>query len=108
MNRPNDVLASRVAELLGFQAVTWEPVYRGYTPTHRFVVQGEGGSAFVKIGATPLTARLVNREIDAYRSLSGPFMPRLLAWRHDQVNPILITEDLSSSGHRHGQRKWFR
>jgi hypothetical protein len=97
MNRPDDMLASRITVLLGFGVETWEPVYRGYTPTHRFVVRGEGGSAFVKIGATPLTARLVNREIDAYRSVSGPFMPRLLAWRHDPVDPILITEDLSSA-----------
>jgi hypothetical protein len=97
MHGPDTALTTQVSELLAFTPETWTPVNRGYTPTKRFVVKGQAGSAFVKIGVTPLTARLLNHEIAVYRSMSGPFMPRLIGWRHDEIHPILIVEDLSSA-----------
>ena len=97
MDRPDPSLAKQVSDLLGFNPETWTPINRGYTPAKRFLVKGSGGSAFVKIGVTPLTARLLNREIAVYKALSGPFIPELLGWRNDEINPILILEDLSSA-----------
>lgn len=85
----------RVAALLGWVPETWRPVAGGYTPTARYAVAAGRRSAFVKIATTPVTARMIEREIAAYRDISGPFVPELLGAAPDEKAPILIIEDLS-------------
>jgi hypothetical protein len=52
-------------------------------------------SFFAKIGTTPETSKGLSREIRIYNSLSGDFMPRLVASEDHESEPILIIEDLS-------------
>lgn len=54
-------------------------------------------SAFVKIGATPLTAEWIRAEHRNYRSLEGPFLPGVLGFA-DGDRPVLALEDLSGAG----------
>lgn len=95
---PDPGIVARVAALLGWMPEEWRPVDRGYTPAKRYVVGADGSSAFVKVAATPLTARMINHEIEAYRRVDGPFMPRLLGADADAESPILVVEDLSAAG----------
>jgi thiamine kinase-like enzyme len=88
-------LHDRVAALLGWVPDKWIARTRGYTPAARFTVKAGDRAAFVKAATTPLTADLINREIEIYRRLSGRFMPALIAAEPDAVQPILIIEDLS-------------
>lgn len=97
MTAPTPETAARVAALLGWSPDTWRQVARGYTPARRYVVGDGSRSAFVKIGATPLTARMVNQEIDAYRLVAGPFMARLIGAESHDTTPILILEDLAGA-----------
>lgn len=94
---PEPPLVARVADLLGWRPERWRRVYGGYTPTARFVAAGDSKAAFVKVATTPVTVGMLHREIAAYRSLSAPFMPRLVAADDDPETPILIIEDLSDA-----------
>lgn len=97
MPAPEPAIQHKVSDILGFRPDVWTPVRRGYTPARRYIVRGDKGAAFVKIAATPLTARLLTREIAVYRTLDAPFMPRLLGWDDDAATPILVIEDLSAA-----------
>lgn len=97
MALPSDAVRQQVNRVLGYAPDDWIPIDRGYTAAKRYLVRNGARSAFVKIGTTPLTARLLNREIGVYRALSGPFMPNLIGWRTDEMVPILAIEDLSSA-----------
>ena len=50
---------------------------------------------FVKVGTSPFTVRAINREIEIYRGMAAPYMPRLVAGEPHLEAPILILEDLS-------------
>ena len=54
-----------------------------------------GRSAFVKIGATALTADWTRTEYRNYRSIRGSFLPEVLGFHDDGERPILALEDLS-------------
>lgn len=97
MEEPDNEIKRHVGMLLGFSPTHWTAVHRGYTPAKRYIVRDGSRSAFVKIGATPLTARLLNREIGIYRNFTAPCMPRILGYRLDQTAPILAIEDLSTA-----------
>jgi thiamine kinase-like enzyme len=88
-------LTSRIERLLGTKVESYRRVAGGYTPALRLLCKTTRASFFVKIGATPLTSKNLNREIRIYNSLSGDFMPHLVAWENQESEPILITEDLS-------------
>jgi hypothetical protein len=86
-------------------ALDWRPTWwrhrggeRGASGTAaRWVVGREGSSAFVKLGATPLTAAWFRREHETYRSLRAPFLPGLLGFSDDGTIPTLALEDLSGA-----------
>ncbi len=92
-------LIPRIERLLDARVENLEPVHGGYTPALRLRCRSRGAASatvFVKAGATPLTDQFLHREIWMYTHLSGPFMPRLLAWEDSEQAPILIIEDLSA------------
>jgi hypothetical protein len=90
----NDLIV-RIEGLMGVKVEGYTAVDGGYTPAIRLRCQTVKGSFFVKAGATPLTSRFLRREISVYNRLSGPFMPRVLAWEDDEVQPFLVLEDLT-------------
>jgi len=94
---PSDHVRERAEAVLRFRIETWTVVRRGYTPTARYLVRGGGQSAFLKIGTTPLSARMVNREIAVYQRVAAPFMPCFLEADLDEAEPILAIEDLSGA-----------
>jgi Phosphotransferase enzyme family len=89
-------LASRIERLIGAKIETYRPVIGGYTPALRLVCSTTSASFFVKVGATPLTGEFLRREIHVYNSVSGDFMPNLVACEDHEAEPILVIEDLSA------------
>jgi hypothetical protein len=57
----------------------------------------DGRSAFVKIGATELTAEWTRTEHEHYEGIRGPFMPRMLGFDDDGHRPALALEALSDA-----------
>jgi SAM-dependent methyltransferase len=94
----DEELRRRVERLLGKEAAACARVERGYTPAERWRVSlDDGSSVFVKVGATPDTARWLREEHAIYTRLSGDFMPRLLGFDDDPERPLLVLEDLSAA-----------
>lgn len=98
--RPDDV--DRMERALGWRPTAFRlaPVDRG--PASRWIVAADaagGGrrSAFVKIGATSLTAHWTRTEARNYQGLHGWFLPELLGYDDDGVRPALAIEDLSDA-----------
>ena len=87
------------------RALGWRPTRfrraaagRGESDTAaRWIVANDGASAFVKIGATELTAEWTRTEHRNYRSLEGWFLPRVLGFDDDGERPALALEDLSEA-----------
>lgn len=75
----------------------------GYTPALRLLCETGRGSFFAKVGTTPFTCHALRREMRVYESLSGDFMPRLVASEDDEAEPVLVIEDLSR---RHWPPPW--
>ena len=94
MFRPE--LISRLERLVGERVESCRRVVGGYTPALRLLCGTSKASFFVKLGTTPLTREFLRREIQIYNSLSGDFMPRLLASEDDGFEPLLVIEDLSA------------
>lgn len=94
MIRPE--LVSRLERLLGARVESCRRVEGGYTPALRLLCETTKGSVFAKLGTTPLTREFLRREIQIYDSLSGDFMPRLVASEDDGSDPLLVIEDLSA------------
>jgi len=89
-------LTSRLERLLGARVESCRRVEGGYTPALRLVCVTCKGSFFAKVGTTPVTREALRREIHVYNSLSGDFMPRLVASEDDEREPVLVIEDLSA------------
>lgn len=89
-------LTSRIERLVGARVESCRRVEGGYTPALRLLCRTSRGSFFAKVGTTRVTREALSREIQVYNSLSGDFMPRLLASEEDESEPILIIEDLSA------------
>jgi hypothetical protein len=94
---PSPAAAARAAVLLGWTPTAWRPVVGGYTPAARYVASAGCKRGFVKLATTPLTASQLRAEGLAYERLAGPFMPRLIGWEDDPLEPILAIEDLSGA-----------
>jgi hypothetical protein len=101
---PDDV--DRMERALGWRPTAFRPAAadRGTagTAARWIVVDGRGPrelrrSAFVKIGATDLTAGWFRSEYRNYRSLHGWFLPEVLGFDDDGVRPALALEDLSAA-----------
>jgi hypothetical protein len=89
-------LLARVERLIGAHVEAYIPATGGYSPALRLRCRTSWGGLFVKVGVTPLTAAFINREIEVYRLLQAPFMPRLVAAETHPSAPILAIEDLST------------
>jgi Phosphotransferase enzyme family len=100
---PGRELTHRIERLVGAKIESCRRVGGGYTPALRLLCRTTEGSFFVKIGTTRGTAKSLSREIQIYNSLSGDFMPRLLASEDHESAPILVIEDLSP---RHWPPPW--
>jgi hypothetical protein len=101
---PDDV--DRIERALGWRPTTFRSATadRGAAATAaRWIVAdgdgpGEGHrSAFVKVGATDLTADWFRTEYRNYRSLRGWFLPEVLGFDDDGERPALALEDLSGA-----------
>ena len=69
----------------------------GATAARWIVADDRGRSAFVKIGATPLTAEWIRTEHRNYRAVRGSFLPEVLGFDDRDGRPALALEDLSSA-----------
>jgi phosphotransferase family enzyme len=88
----------RIERALGWRPTTFRPatVERGTSDTAaRWIVADDRRSAFVKIGATGLTAGWTRVEYRNYRSVHGSFLPDVLGFDDDGERPVLALEDLS-------------
>ena len=101
---PADDLAG-IQRALGWRPTLFRPAttVRGDSDTAArwIVADGRSGdasprSAFVKIGATPLTADWIRAEHRNYRSLRGWFLPEVLGFDNSD-RPVLALEDLSAA-----------
>ncbi len=90
------------------RAVGWRPTrFRPASPTRgdgpagaRWIVGDDAAparTAFVKLGATPLTAAWTRAEARNYAALAGWFLPGVIGFDDDGVRPALALEDLSSA-----------
>jgi hypothetical protein len=90
------------------RALGWRPTSfraaapdRGATSTAARWIVGEASpphrTAFVKIGATPVTADWTRIEARNYDALRGWFLPTVLGFDDDGVRPALALEDLSAA-----------
>ena len=91
------------------RALGWRPAtFRAATPERgasetaaRWIVAGHGTdrarAAFVKIGATSLTADWIRTEHRNYQAIDGPFMADVLGFDDDGHRPALALEDLSAA-----------
>jgi len=101
--RPPSGDVDRMGRALGWRPLRFRPAAgdRGASETGArwIVADGErtGRSAFVKIGATELTAGWTRQEHRNYRSLQGWFLPKLLGFDDDGERPTLALEDLSGA-----------
>src|SRR5579862_1767657 len=55
----------------------------------RWIVRSGSRSAFVKVGATDVTARLFRREHENYRAITLPDMPAFMGFSDDGIRPVL-------------------
>jgi hypothetical protein len=95
---PEDV--ARIERALGWRPTRFRRATksRGASDTAaRWIVADDAHSAFVKIGATDLTAGWTRAEHQNYLAIHGWFMPRVLGFDDDGARPILALEDLSSA-----------
>jgi hypothetical protein len=87
------------------RALGWRPMSfrlaaadRPVSPTSaRWVVGDVDRSAFVKVGATALTADWIRREHRNYQTIAGWFIPELVGFDDDGERPVLAIEDLSAA-----------
>lgn len=109
-SRPNDEPPPDDIERME-RAMGWRPTRfrraaaeRGTTDTAaRWIVEADDApksdhrSAFVKIGATQITADWTRVEYQNYRSIAGWFRPDVLGFDDDGSRPVLALEDLSDA-----------
>jgi hypothetical protein len=90
-------LAQRVATRLGRTVAAALSIAGGYSAAQRILVHWrEGGSVFVKAASDADTAAWLRAEHAIYSRVRAPFLPELLGWEDDGVEPWLAIEDLTS------------
>ena len=98
-------LEERVARLLGARpsawvrrSAAWQPAEAVAGGNDRFTVDlDDRRRVFVKAATGTHTAPWLRREAEVYAHLHGSFMPELIAFEDDPVEPLLILEDLSDA-----------
>ena len=93
-------VVARAERLLGARAVSWTRVEsRGWARNeHWTLALADGTTAFAKSAWLEPSVTWMRQEREVYDVLSGPFMPRLLAWE-DGARPLLVLEDLTEGAH---------
>ena len=81
---------------LGFRRATADRG-GGATAARWIVDDGDRRSAFVKIGATEMTAEWIRTEYRNYQALSGTFLPDVVGFDDATGRPALVLEDLSDA-----------
>ena len=101
---PDDI--QRIERALGWHPTSFRRAAadRGTSDTAaRWIAATDAGqgtkprSAFVKIGATPITAEWTRVEYRNYSSLTGRFLPGVVGFDDDGSRPVLALEDLSDA-----------
>jgi thiamine kinase-like enzyme len=100
-----ELLAQRVARLVGAEPVAWEARAAPWQPegaleggNERFSVQlADGRHVFVKAARGEHTADWLRREYEVYAHLRGSFIAKLETFDDDPVYPVLVLEDLSDA-----------
>jgi len=97
---PSAADVERIERALGWRPTSFEPAAgdRGPSPSAaRWVARDGARSAFVKVGATTLSADWLRTERLNLEALSGPFLAQILGWSDDRERPVLALEDLSDA-----------
>lgn len=108
-----DSLEERLIRALGAhptewlrRSAPWQPDDAVAGGNDRFtVLLDDGRRVFLKAATSPELAESLRREAEVYASLHGSFMPELVAFEDDPVQPLLVLEDLS---HADWQVHWDR
>ena len=78
----------------------------GYTLMERWLVElPDGQRAFAKVAVDEPTAGFLRDEHRVYSQVEETFLPRLLAWKDDGEQPVLLIDDLSEA---HWPPPWRR
>jgi len=90
------VIEERVAAAVGRSVRSLRRVQtRGYALAFHAIAEFDDGStAFVKAGAEEVTSGFLRDELRFYKTVEGPFMPRLMGY-DERDPPLLVLEDLS-------------
>ena len=103
MTAPSIDDIDRMTRALGWRPTSFRPAApdRGATSTAARWIVGEASpphrTAFVKIGATAVTADWTRIEARNYDALRGWFLPTVLGYDDDGLRPTLALEDLSAA-----------
>jgi Phosphotransferase enzyme family len=94
---PTPALAEAINGALGKDAANWEPVVGGgYTRQAKWRVRfADGSTAFVKAAHEEPYSSALRREVEVYKSVDGPFLPRLIGALDDGAIVVLAVEDLA-------------
>lgn len=89
---------SVVEQIVGKQVIGLSRIDRGHTPAFRArVVFDDRSSAFVKAGTNVETNDWLRVELQIYRQLSHPVLPKLLACAERPDFCLMVLEDLTSA-----------
>jgi hypothetical protein len=96
---PTPALAKAINGALGKDAANWEPVVGGgYTRQAKWRVRfADGSTAFVKAAHEEPSSSALRREVGVYKSVDGPFLPRLIGALDDGAIVVLAVEDLADA-----------
>lgn len=104
-------LEERLVRALGARPTDWRRRSAPWQPdgavaggNDRFtVLLDDGRRVFVKAATSRELAESLRREAEVYANLHGSFMPKLIGFEDDPVQPLLVLEDLS---HADWQVRW--
>jgi hypothetical protein len=87
-----------LAEALGEEPHTWEPVNTGgYTQSRAWRVATRDGAAFVKQAEEAGSLHMLRREAVVYHDVSGPFLPSFLGFADSGGRALLAVEYLDGA-----------
>lgn len=102
MNGMSPALEQRIAGLMHARLTGFRPASGGYTAARRGVISFDSGvSVFLKAAVSQQTAEWLRAEYAVYRYMNAEadadFLPKVLGWDDDGVQPLLLLEDLSAA-----------
>lgn len=93
-------LEQRIEAVMQNKILRFQPAQGGYTTARRGIAAFEDGqTAFLKAATSQQTAQWLRDEYAVYRHLGAredaDFLPHVIAWDDDGLQPFLVLEDLS-------------